>query len=108
MALLEPQYPTNDKKHTQAKSKHAAVKEAIRRSLLLTTNHGLPNLMRTHRLLVRLTWGFFALMAFALCGAFIVHNINSYLEFDFPTCGFVDLLQTGYEPFYLDHVLCHR
>ncbi len=82
MTILEPQFPINGENHSQARSKKATVKEIIRQSLLLSTNHGIPNFIRSEHLLVRLTWVVFILAAFSACAAFIFANIVAYLEYD--------------------------
>jgi len=82
MSVLEPQYPINGRKNPQISERQNQIKEATRKLLLLSTSHGVPNLMRSDRLFVKIIWAISILVAIGVCAGFIIQNTTSYLEFD--------------------------
>jgi len=62
-----------------------SLKNILIRSASATTMHGLPNMVRTKRLLVRIVWAFCFLIAFALCAYLIIESFINYLKFDVVT-----------------------
>ena len=57
-----------------------SLKNILIRSASATTMHGLPNMVRTKRLLVRIVWAFCFLIAFALCAYLIIESLMKTLK----------------------------
>ncbi|CAF0785654.1 unnamed protein product [Brachionus calyciflorus] len=54
----------------------------IEESLLSSTSHGIPNIIRSDKLSLRLMWIFFTIVSTGLCSYMIVQSITSYLSFE--------------------------
>jgi hypothetical protein len=61
------------------------MKQVILKSCELSTMHGIPNLVRTHKLPIKLMWIFFITVSTALCAYLIIQNITNYLTFNVVT-----------------------
>ncbi|CAF0969119.1 unnamed protein product [Brachionus calyciflorus] len=54
----------------------------IKESLLSSTSHGIPNMIRSDKLALRLMWIFFTIVSTGLCSYMIVQSIMNYLRFE--------------------------
>ncbi|CAF0924898.1 unnamed protein product [Brachionus calyciflorus] len=54
----------------------------IEESLLSSTSHGIPNIIRSDKLAIRLMWIFFAVVSTGLCSYMIVQSIMNYFSFE--------------------------
>ncbi|CAF0880179.1 unnamed protein product [Brachionus calyciflorus] len=54
----------------------------IEESLLSSTSHGIPNIIRSDKLAIRLMWIFFTVVSTGLCSYMIVQSIMNYFSFE--------------------------
>ncbi|CAF0980970.1 unnamed protein product [Brachionus calyciflorus] len=54
----------------------------IEESLLSSTSHGIPNIIRSDKLAIRLMWIFFTVMSTGLCSYMIVQSIMNYFSYE--------------------------
>ena len=58
------------------------MKEIIGKWLRETTAHGIPNLMKTEKISIKIMWLICVLISTGLCSYIIITNINSYFTYE--------------------------
>jgi hypothetical protein len=71
---------TNNK--TEYMKKWTKIKKRISDQLLSSTAHGLPNILRTKLLFIKLTWFTFIIVSACFGSYFIIDNILDYLKYN--------------------------
>ena len=59
-----------------------AIKSCIKEWLLCTSTHGLPNIARHDRVLIKIIWAICFCVSTGVCSFLVMRSINSYLDFD--------------------------
>jgi hypothetical protein len=62
--------------------KRDKLKSALKDWILSSTSHGLPNLFRTKRTILKIIWAISILLSSGCCAYMVNRTISSYLEFD--------------------------
>ncbi|CAF1045883.1 unnamed protein product [Brachionus calyciflorus] len=58
------------------------LRSVIEESLLSSTSHGIPNIIRSDNLILRVMWILFTFISTGLCGYMIVQSIMNYFSFE--------------------------
>jgi len=66
-------------------SKSQKIKQRVKQLIINSTSHGLPHLLRSDILIIKIMWICFFLICFTLSIYFIVNNINQYLKYEVVT-----------------------
>lgn len=66
--------------HVKKLSKH--FKEAFIEVFSASSIHGIPNIIRTKRLKIKIIWALFFLSSFSLCSYLVIQSIFDYLQFE--------------------------
>ena len=66
-------------------SKLDRIKQASLTTILTSTSHGIPNIVRTDRLGFKIMWTIVVILAGVACGYFIFKNVSDFLQFDYFT-----------------------
>ena len=66
-------------------SKKESLKKFAYEFFVSTTCHGLPNIMRTENILLKIFWLLCLLASSVLCSIVVIQSVNEYLEFDVVT-----------------------
>ena len=73
------------KTETNKWSKLIIFKNITKEVLLNSTSHGIPNILRSNIIVIKLVWSFFLLASTALCSFLIAQSIMNYLSYDVNT-----------------------
>ena len=67
------------------------IKKILIDIVLSSTSHGLPNIFKSNRLLLKIMWTFFLLVSLSYCSFSIIKSINSYYSWEYVTN--IDIIQ---------------
>lgn len=67
------------------KSKNAKIKEILKETALSSTSHGIPNIVRSTSLLLKLMWATCLIVSTGLCSYLVVKSIMNYFEYEVVT-----------------------
>ncbi|CAF1115363.1 unnamed protein product [Brachionus calyciflorus] len=80
------------------------IKNAVCEILYSSTSHGLPNIIRSTNLSIKLMWSFFTFLFFGLCAYMITTTIITYFNYDVVT---VIRVKNDFKPFFPTVTVCN-
>ena len=79
--IIETQKTNNNKIEEEEGTKWIKIKQRISHQLLSSTAHGLPNILRTKHIFIKLIWFIFIFFSTCVGSYFVIDNIIDYLKY---------------------------
>ncbi|CAF0708133.1 unnamed protein product [Brachionus calyciflorus] len=66
-------------------TKYIQILEIVQNVMLSSTSHGIPNIIRSRKLSIKILWSFFTVLSACLCITLIVSTVLNYLKYEVTT-----------------------